>query len=39
MEDEVAQDDADRSLWKQDFILSVEERFQPQSDLVNGSHT
>jgi hypothetical protein len=30
---------AERSLWNQDFIPSVEERFQPQRDLEKGSLT
>jgi hypothetical protein len=38
---EVVQDDgrADRSLWNQDFIMIVDERFQPQRGLAKGSHT
>jgi hypothetical protein len=28
-----------RSLWNQDFILSVEEQIQPRRDLVKHSHT
>jgi hypothetical protein len=29
----------ERSLWNQDFILSVEERFRPWMDLAKGSCT
>jgi hypothetical protein len=30
---------ADRSLWNQDFIPSVDEPFRPRRDLVKGSRT
>jgi hypothetical protein len=30
---------AERSLWNQDFIPSVDERFHPQRDLAKGSYT
>jgi hypothetical protein len=30
-------DQASRSLWNQDFILSVEERFLHRADIANGS--
>jgi hypothetical protein len=30
---------AEQSLWNQNFILNVEERFRPLRDLAKGSHT